>query len=122
MKIITTITTKLDGFQRSHTALAFPVAVIKRYGEEGAGKQAALITYYAFLSIFPLLMIFITILGVVGSSNPDLEARISENVFKLFPALGNDLQHNVHSLKSSGLALLLQALVVFYGARGLATI
>lgn len=120
MKIISDTTKKLDEFQRAHAVLAFPVAVIKRYGDDSAGRQAALITYYAFLSIFPLLMIFITVLGVIGSTNPALEARISQNVFTLFPALGKDLQDNVQTLKSSGLTLVLQGLVVLYGARGLA--
>ncbi|MDB5181366.1 MAG: ribonuclease [Candidatus Saccharibacteria bacterium] len=122
MDKVKTFTRKIDAFQRSHTALAFPVAVVKRYGDEEAGKQAALVTYYAFLSVFPLLLIFITVLGIVVSSNPELEARITENVFHLFPALSRDLQDNVHTLKSSGPALALQALVLLYGARGLASI
>jgi membrane protein len=122
MKIIKTITDKLDTFQQSHKVLAFPIAVVKRYGEDEAGRQAALVTYYGFLAIFPLLMIFITVLGIIGSSNPELEARITRNVFQLFPALGTDLQNNVHTLKSSGLTLLLQGLVLLYGARGLADI
>jgi membrane protein len=112
----------LDRLQRSHTAIAFPLAVVKRYSEEKVGRQAALVTYYAFLSLFPLLMIFITLLGVVVSNNPNLEAKITQAVFQLFPALGSDLKSQVHTLKSSGLALFLQTLIVLYGARGLASI
>jgi membrane protein len=122
MDTVKKIMQSVDDFQRSHTVLAFPVAVIKRYGDDKAGKQAALVTYYAFLSVFPLLMIFITVLGILSSSNPSLAAHISRNVFQLFPALGSELQSDIHTLKSSGTALLLQSLVVLYGARGLASI
>jgi membrane protein len=122
MNIFKSFLNFLDRIQRSHTAIAFPVAVIKRYSDERVGKQAALVTYYAFLSLFPLLMIFITVLGVLVSNNPSLEAKITQTVFQLFPALGSDLKSQVHTLKASGLGLALQTLVVLYGARGLASI
>lgn len=122
METLKSLPNKLDKLQQSHTVLAFPVAVVKRYGDDQAGKQAALVTYYAFLSVFPLLMIFITVLSILVAHNPSLEAHITRNVFQLFPSLGNDLKNNVHTLRTSGLALLLQALVLLYGARGLASI
>lgn len=122
MQIITSFLNFLDRVQRSHTAISFPVAVIKRYGDERMGRQAALVTYYAFLSLFPLLMIFITLLGVLVSNNPALESKITQTVFQLFPALGSDLKSQVHTLKASGVGLILQTLVVLYGARGLASI
>lgn len=122
MKQLDTIKKRIDAFQQSHVFLAFPVAVVKRYGEDEAGKQAALVTYYAFLSLFPLLLIFMTTLGILIQNNPDLESRISATVFELFPALGTDLKKNVGSLQGSGVALALQLLVLLYGARGLAVI
>lgn len=112
----------IDSFQQRHKFLAFPIAVIKRYGDEKVGYQAALITYYAFLSLFPLLMIFITVLAIVAEANPELRNQIQQTVFQAFPALGKDLDDNVDMLQGSGLALGLQFLVVVYGARGLANI
>lgn len=111
----------LDNYQQRHRFVAFPLAVIKRYSDDQAGRKAALITYYAFLSLFPLLLIFITVLGIVINNDPRLEAQILQNVYQLFPALGDDLARNVKSARSTGLALLLQSLVVLYGARGLAS-
>lgn len=122
MDKIKSLLKSVDAYQRSYTILAFPVAVVKRYGDDQTGKQAALVTYYAFLSVFPLLMIFITALGYLADNNPTLEASITRNVFQLFPALGSELKSDIHSLKASGLALMLQCLVVLYGARGLASI
>ena len=123
MKIdIKPILQRVDTFQRSHPVLAFPVAVFKRFDEDKVGKQAALVTYYAFLSLFPLLMIFITTLGIIAASNPDLEAKIIQTVLEAFPALGNDLKNNINSISSTGFAFILQCLVVLYGARGMASI
>lgn len=122
MKQLDILKKRLDAFQQSRAFFAFPIAVVKRYGEDEAGKQAALVTYYAFLSLFPLLLIFMTVLGLLIQNNPDLESRISSTVFELFPALGTDLQKNVGSVQGSGIALVLQLLALLYGARGLAVI
>lgn len=122
MEKINSILQIVDRAQQSHEILSFPIAVVKRYSDEQIGKQAALVTYYAFLSLFPLLMIFITTLGIVVASHPTLEAKVMQTVFQLFPALGNDLKSQVHSLRTTGTGLFLQILVVAYGARGLASI
>jgi membrane protein len=122
MEAVKSLLKSVDSFQQSHPMLAFPVAVIKRYGDDKAGRQAALVTYYAFLSVFPLLLIFITVLGILVANNSTLETQIMQNVFQLFPSLGDDLRKNVQSLHTSGLALALQGLIVLYGARGLASI
>lgn len=120
MKFIDDLTNKLDTFQQKHTLLAFPIAVLKRYSDDKAGRQAALITYYAFLALFPLLLVFITILGIVITNNPQLESKIIGEVYKYFPALSNDLKGSVHTLKGSGTVLALEILALLYGARGLA--
>ncbi|HSH18198.1 MAG TPA: YihY/virulence factor BrkB family protein [Candidatus Saccharimonadales bacterium] len=122
MQFIDTLKERADNFQRTHTVLAFPVAVIKRFGDDEAGKQAALVTYYAFLSLFPLLLIFMTVLNIIIQNNPQLETKIINTVFQLFPALGNDLRRNVGSVSGSGIAIILQLLALLYGARGLAVI
>lgn len=121
MDRIKTALSAFDAFQQRVPALAFPLAVIKRFGDDQGGRQAALITYYAFLSLFPLLLLFMTVLGYVVRSNPDLEGQIVDAALRNFPALGDDLQKNVKTLQVSGLALLAQMLVLLYGARGFAS-
>src|ERR1700750_1498086 len=64
-----------DGLQRRHGVLGFPYAVVKKYGD-GEGRQAALITYYGFLSIFPLLLLGVAILSRVLADHPDLRQRL----------------------------------------------
>jgi YihY family inner membrane protein len=120
MNIFQKATAKIDAFQQKHPVSAFPIAVAKRYGDDKVGKQAALITYYGFLALFPLLLIFITVIGIIVSGDPVMQDKINHQVFQIFPALGNDLQGNVHTLKGSGIALVLEILILSYGARGLA--
>ena len=61
-----------DRVQRRHGLLGFPYAVIKKYGDDDGGREAALITYYGFLSIFPLLLLGVAILSRVLVDNPEL--------------------------------------------------
>ena len=65
-----------DRLQREHGVLGFPYAVIKKYGDDAGGRQAALITYYGFLSIFPLLLLGVAVLSRVLASHPDLRERL----------------------------------------------
>lgn len=122
MNIFEKVLHGLDKTQRSTPVVAFPLAVIKRYSDDRGGRKAALLTYYAFLSLFPLLIVFITVLKFLISGHPTLEGQIMRHVYEFFPNLSGQIQNSVSSLHRSGWALLLQVLVILYGARGLASI
>lgn len=111
---------KVDAFQQRYRFTAFTYAVIKRYSEDGGGTQAALLTYYGFLSLFPLLMVLTTVTNIVIGNNPHLEATIIKGVTNYFPLLGNQLSAHVHTLHRSGLALAAGIIFTLYGARGIA--
>lgn len=110
----------IDRFQRRHKLTAFAFAVNKKYQDDQAGYQAALVTYYGFLSLFPLLLIIMTIASLVGVHNPALRTQIIDAVSDYFPALGKTLEDSVHSPHSSGIALAIGILLSLYGARGIA--
>ncbi|MDX6243859.1 MAG: hypothetical protein QOE76_1582, partial [Frankiales bacterium] len=76
---------RLDEFQQRHPTLGFPVAVWRKFGEDQAGNLAALIAYWAFFSLFPLLLVAVTIIGFVGIGSGTFRAVISQ-----FPLVGND--------------------------------
>src|SRR6266540_2124069 len=61
---VSEILRKVDAFQKRHAALAFPFAVVKKFGDDQAGNLAALIAYYGFFSLFPLLLVLVTALGI----------------------------------------------------------
>jgi membrane protein len=112
---------RVDDFQRRHPAVGFPYAVFKKYGEDQAGNQAALIAYYGFLSLFPLLLVAVSILGIVLAHNPSLQHQVLNSALKDFPVLGTQIRRNVHSLNRTGIGLALGLAGTFYGARGVAS-
>ncbi|HEY1689034.1 MAG TPA: YihY/virulence factor BrkB family protein [Solirubrobacteraceae bacterium] len=93
----------LDRLQQSRTGPAFIAAVIKKFGDDRAGNLAALIAYYAFVSLFPLLLVFVTILGYTLDGDPRLKQEILEGTLGKFPLLSDQLK--LHSLSGNGLAL-----------------
>jgi YihY family inner membrane protein len=110
----------IDNFQKRHKYLAFSYAVIKKYGEDEAGYKAALLTYYGFLSLFPLLLVATTILGIIASSHPAIQKTVIDSLTSYFPVLSNQLSEHVHGLHRAGFALVIGVLFTFYGARGVA--
>jgi len=96
---------RLDRFQQRHAWLAFPVAVAKKFGDDRAGYLAALIAYYGFFSLFPLLLVLITVLSIVLQGDPDLRARILDTAVAQFPVIGDQIRQNVGEIRGSGLAL-----------------
>lgn len=122
MNIITKTIDAVDRFQQKHPFFALPFAITKKYGDDNGGYQAALITYYGFLSLFPLLLVLVTVLQMVFHNNAEVHARISESLGHFFPLLGDQLQENVHSPSRSGLGLAIGLLLTFYGTRGVADV
>ncbi len=110
----------LDRLQQRHGWLAFPVAVWKKFGDDQAGNLAALIAYYGFASLFPLLLVFVTVLDIVLRDAPKLREQVLSSTFGQFPVIGPELRHNVHSLNATGPALAIGLVLTFLGARGVA--
>jgi YihY family inner membrane protein len=94
---------RLDRYQRRRPLLAFPVAVVKKFGDDRAGYLAALIAYFGFFSIFLLLMVFVTVLGFVLHGNPSLQRSIVHSVLGQFPVIGQKIR--VHALRGNAVAL-----------------
>jgi len=111
---------KFNEFQQRHNAIGFPVAVIKKYGDDQAGHKAALFTYYAFLSLFPLLLLLTTFTNDIVGSHSVLGGKIINSLNSYFPLLGNQLSSHVHTLHKSGLPLAVGILFTIYGTRGVA--
>ncbi len=94
---------KVDAFQKRHAALAFPSAVVKKFGDDQAGNLAALIAYYGFFSLFPLLLVLVTALGIILRTNPDLQTRILDSALANFPIIGSEIK--INALGGSGVTL-----------------
>lgn len=92
-----------DRWQQRHRFAGFPYAVLQKYGEDQGSYLAATITYYAFFSLFPLLLVLTTVLGYVLSGHPHLYTSIVDQALGQFPLIGHDLRQ--HRLGGSALAL-----------------
>ena len=94
-----------DRYQQRHKGAAIPWAVIKKFGDDQAGNLAALMAYYAFFSIFPLLLVFTTILGFVLQGNDTLYDDVRNSVLGQFPVVGDQLHSGQLSGKATALVL-----------------
>ena len=110
----------LDEFQQRHVWLAFPVAVWKKFGDDQAGNLAMLVAWFAFVSIFPLMLVLVTVLDIVLKNNPDLQHRLLNSALSQYPLLGQQLGH-ISRINQSGLPLAIGLVGTFLGALGVAS-
>jgi membrane protein len=75
--------------------------------------------YYAFLSVFPLLLVFATGLGFALRDNPALYRRLLNSALVEFPVIGEQLKFN--GLHGNWWVLVTSVLISLWGARGVAT-
>ena len=112
---------RVDRVQQRHTPLAFMFGVVKKYGDDNGGVLVANLCYSAFISLFPLLLILATILGLVAASNPSFREHALDTVAAQFPVIGQQLTSNVGALRrSSIIGLIVGLLFLVWGATGLA--
>jgi membrane protein len=114
------VVSRIDRYQQRHPWAGFPLAVVYKFADDQGGYLAALITYYGFLSLFPLLLLAVTILGFLLSGNPELQEQVLGSALRQFPIIGAQLRDNVHALRGSGVGLVVGALVSVYGGLGVA--
>lgn len=109
---------RLDRVQRRHRWLAIPYAVVKKFGEDRAGQLAALIAYYGFFSLFPLLLAFVSVVGFVLAGHPDLQTKLLDSALAQFPVIGDQLKHNIGALKGSTVGLVAGLLGLVWAGLG----
>jgi YihY family inner membrane protein len=108
---------ELDRRQQRSPRIGFIAAVIKKFSDDQGGQLAALISYYGFISLFPLLLVLVTVLGFVLEGNPDERRKILEGTLGHFPILRDQLQ--LHSLKGSGTALAVGIVISLWAGLGI---
>src|SRR3954452_16345338 len=106
---------RLDTWQRGHPALAFPFAVLKKFGEDRAGNLAALVAYYAIFSLFPLLLVLSTVLGFVLHGHPEWQKSVTHSALKQIP-----LSFDQAPQHGSVLVLVIGAVIALWSGLGVA--
>jgi membrane protein len=110
---------KLDRLQRRHKSAGFPIAVVYKYIDDSGPYLAALITYYAFVSLFPLLLLFSTILGHLLAGDPELQQRLIDSALSQFPVVGDQL-NTPQELSGGVVGVVVGILASLYGGLGVA--
>ena len=113
------VTTWVDGFQRQHRGAGYPIAVLYKNFDDTGGHLAALITYYGFVSLFPLLLLASTVLGIVLSGDPHAQQAVLKSALSQFPVIGQQLQQPAR-LGGGTAGLLIGGLGALYGGLGVA--
>ncbi len=111
----------LDKWQQKHSLFGFPLAVIKKFGDDQGGYLAALLTYYGFLALFPLLLVLVTILQIWFRGDAMFQHEINTSIGHFFPLLGDQLQRQIHGGGKVGAGLVIGLVISAYGARGVAS-
>lgn len=90
----------------------------KEFREDSVTDWAAALTYYAVLSIFPALLVLVSLLGVAGESATD---EVLANLTTVAPGPGRDIATSaVENLQSggAGIALVVGLLGALWSASG----
>ncbi|MBM7415030.1 MULTISPECIES: YihY/virulence factor BrkB family protein [Nocardiaceae] len=112
-------TDRIDKFQQRHPAMGFPLAVFYKFFDDQGGYLAALIAYFGFISLFPLLLLFSTVLGIVLAGDPELQQRIIDSAMSQIPLIGEQLGQPEGLSGGTG-AIVIGVLGSLYGGLGVA--
>jgi YihY family inner membrane protein len=113
------VTDDLDRWQRRHRGAGFPIAVVFKFFDDQGVYLAVLMTYYGFLSLFPLLLLLASVLGFFLQNDAHLQQQILHSTLSQFPIIGDELRAP-QGLHGSGIAVVIGGLTELYGALGVA--
>jgi len=112
---------RVDRFQQRHLVSSVFVGLIKKYGDDNAGALSSNIAFSAFSTVFPLLLLLITSLGVILSHDAALRTRILHSALAQFPVIGTNLGQNIHAIaRKSAIAYTVAILLLVWTCTGLA--
>ena len=110
--------TRLDRTQRKRSFLGFPVATFFKFIDDQGPYLSAIISFYALIAIFPLLLLATTIFGFILQGNPDLQEQVLDSALSTFPIIGDELGRP-EGLTGSKVSTVVGVLTAIYGSMGL---
>ncbi len=113
------LVSRLDRLQRRHRWFGLPLAVFYKFFDDVGAQMAALLTYYALVSLFPLLLLGLSILGFVLQGRPALQEQLVSATLDVVPLEAAQLRSNVQTFGGSTTAVVVGVLGSLYGALGL---
>jgi YihY family inner membrane protein len=110
---------KLDDVQQRVPVLGLPIGVVRKFADDRTSAWGALMTFYAFLALFPLLVIALTVIGHLAAADPELEEQVIEGVLGQIPVVGGMIEEDVSALQAGGLGFAVGLLGLLWGATGI---
>ncbi|GGN21361.1 uncharacterized BrkB/YihY/UPF0761 family membrane protein [Actinoplanes campanulatus] len=107
---------RLDDLQRRRPVLGFCHAVICKYLDDFGLREAALITYYGFLSLFPILLLGVAVVSRVLASRPELRQELVAAIVP--PGLQPGIEASMADLSTSRTALIAGAAGLVFSGLG----
>jgi uncharacterized BrkB/YihY/UPF0761 family membrane protein len=107
---------RLDDAQRRHRFLGFPWAVLRKYSDDDGARLAALVTYYGFLSLFPLLLLAMTAVTALFRAHPEVQQEMLDRMVR--PGLRPDVEQALANLPPSGVPLAVGLVGLFFSGTG----
>jgi inner membrane protein YhjD len=109
---------RVDDYQRRHRAVGLPIAIAYKFVDDQGNYLAAMVTYYAFVAMFPLLLIASSVLGFVLQGNRELTDTVLTSALSQFPIVGTELG-KPEGLQGSTSAVVVGSAAALYGVLGL---
>lgn len=90
------------------------VGMLDGFRVHQSSTGSALVTYFGFISIFPLFLVFTTVLGFVLEGNPELRDDIVDSALAKLPLIGPKLAASPEALEGSVVALVVGLLLALW--------
>jgi YihY family inner membrane protein len=115
------IVRRIDAAQQRFGPTALVFGVMKKFGDDNAGTLVTNLSFSAFLCVFPLLLVLITVLNFVLAGDPGARNALLHSALSQFPVIGGRLGDNIHGLhRSSVIGLVVGVLGLLWGSTGFA--
>lgn len=113
---------KAARLQQRRPVLAVVFATYKKFSDDQAGYLAALIAYYGFASLLPMLLVLISFLELIAADDPGLRQHLLDSALSQYPGVAGELRKNTsQGLGSTGFALATALVFTLYGAHRFAS-
>jgi len=110
------VMTAVDGWQRRARWAGVPYAVLTKFGDDNANLLVVALAWYGFTSIFPLLLVVVTVFGFIGAKS--LGTGIIHTLHQ-FPVVGSTFNPaSGNTLHGSAVGLIVGLIGLLYGAQG----
>ncbi len=118
-RTVDSVSDRLDAVQRRVAPLAVLHGVLKKFGEDRGGQLAMLLTYRGFFALFPLLLVFVNVVGLVLSGSPEIQRRLIDSTLASIPIVGTQIRSGAEDLGGSWTVIVASSLVSLWAGLGL---